>query len=75
MTKITGGSLRAMLESLQLTQKDFATVVGVHPRHVRSWCNNEHPIPLYADVIASAMVDGKIDLPWLGSLIASAYAD
>ena len=52
---------RAGLQSLAITQKAFAEMLGLNHRTVKVWALGEGAIPSYAAVIMRLMVIGLID--------------
>ena len=66
---MTADELRAMMGRAELRQADVAWLVGVGPRHVRSWCNNEYAVPQYAALILAAYVEGLLPAEWLVRMI------
>lgn len=59
--QMTPAEFRAGLQSLAITQKAFAEMLGLNHRTVKVWALGEGAIPSYAAVILRLLVAGIID--------------
>lgn len=62
---MTPGQLRIVLDRLQLTNGDIATIAGVTPRQVNSWLRGVNSIPRSVVLILAALDNSELSIDWL----------
>ena len=63
--KMTPDDLEIVLYRLAVSKTDLATIVGVTPRQVNSWCRGVHPIPRSVAILLAALDNQKLSIEWV----------
>lgn len=63
-------TLQERLTALNIRHKDLAFITGRTERAVHHWVYGIRPLPRCADLLLTAIEDGRIDEAWLASKLA-----
>lgn len=63
-------TLQERLTALNIRHKDLAFITGRTERAVHHWVYGIRPLPRCADLLLTAIEDGRIDEVWLASKLA-----
>lgn len=69
---VTGPELRASLAALDLGQRDFARLLGVHHMAVNHWIHGRNPVPSYVEAVLD-LIERNFELR--GRLVAAGLED
>lgn len=66
--------LQTRLTRLNIRHKDLAFITGRTERAVHHWVYGVRPLPRCADLLLTALEDGRLDEAWLAAQLAKHLA-
>ena len=64
--------LKEVMEALDFTSADVATVTGVTRRTVQLWMAGTSPVPLSASIVLEGILEGLLSMEWVEDKIVLA---